>query len=75
MNIESRIKRYFRKDISYMLFNVLLVMFLAFIILATLQLFVFRNPFLNELSHDIYVLLGFFMFVSIIGIAILEIIF
>ncbi|MBA2862052.1 hypothetical protein [Methanococcus maripaludis] len=75
MNIETRIRKYFKKDISHMLFSVLSVMLLTFIVLNVFQLVIVRNPFLNELLHNLDILTGFFMVVSAIGIVVMEIIF
>ncbi|ABO35141.1 conserved hypothetical protein [Methanococcus maripaludis C5] len=75
MDVETLIRRYFKKDISYMLFNVLLVMFLASVVLTVFHsLFCGIVPFLDDLTSEIQVLLRFFMGVSIIGIAIMELI-
>jgi len=75
MNFETRIRRYFKRDISYMLFNVFSVMILVSVVLMAFDILGVQNPFLNELSHDINILMGFFMVVSIIGITLLEFIF
>lgn len=75
MAIDSQIKRYFKKDISYMFFIVIVVMVSILTSLNVFQAFGFKNQYLLELFHDLNVLLGFFIVVSIIGIARLELIF
>lgn len=75
MTIDSQIKRYFKKDISYMFFIVIVVMFSILTCLNVFQVFGFKNQYLLDLFHDLNVLLGFFIVVSIIVIALLEIIF
>ncbi|WP_459201846.1 hypothetical protein [Methanococcus sp. CF] len=75
MDIESQIKRYFKKDISYMLFIVIAVMFSILTSLTVFHVLGFKSQFLIELFHDLTILLGFFIVVSIIGIVVLEFIF
>jgi len=73
VDIETRVKRYFKKEISYMLFIVFSVMFLASVVLTVVHSLGFGIiPVVDDLTNEIQVLFGFFMVVSVIGIIVLE---